>query len=158
MTRDDVLQIFAEASDAQLDALMQLHEADMAAADGQTQQLAAQLQEMRQQEEERRQEMQRAQEQAALEARFDAAVGERRFVHDAVRRELLQEFIEMRLDPANEATGDRELLHTLTDDAGCFAQQYRPVMMADMGDVAVEDLEKLSDAEYYAAIRRKHMR
>ena len=158
MTRDDVLHIFAEASDAQLDALMQLHEADMAAADAQNQQLVAQLEEIRQREEARMQEMQRAQEQAALEARFDAAVGERRFVHEAVRRAMLQEFIEMRLDPENEAMGDDELLHVLTDDTGCFAQQYRPVMMADMGDVAAEDLEKLSDAEYYAAIRRRHMR
>lgn len=141
MTRDDVLQIFAEANDEQLEALLQLHAADVVEAGAQAQR-----------------QLEQREQQQALETRFDAAAGGRKFVHDIVRREVLREFVQQRMDPANEALGDGELLEKLTADSGCFAPQHQPVMMADMGDIAVEDMEKLSDAEYYAAVRRRRAR
>lgn len=94
----------------------------------------------------------------ALEKRFDAAVGNRRFVHELVRQGVMADFRAMIEDPSNEGRGDKELLEELTRDQGCFAKQCPPVVMAKIGDVPAADVDRLSDAEYYASVRMKGMR
>ena len=91
----------------------------------------------------------------ALEKRFDKAVGSRMFVHELVRQGVMADFASALADPANEGRGDRELLDELTRDQGYFALQHPAETMAGIGDVPAADVDRLNDAEYYEAMRRK---
>lgn len=144
MTREDILGIFAEAQEEQLDALLALHAADLA-------QLQQQNEELRAAEEQRLQQLAQL-EALQLEQRFDAAVAGREFVHPMVRERVLAQFAEaLQADPGAD---DGALLEQLTEGKGCFVQRCR-LNMGDIGPVENVDVDKLTDAEYYAAFRMK---
>lgn len=76
-----------------------------------------------------------AQARAAVEARFNAAVGDRQFVHEFVRRGVLGEFGKALADKANEGKGDKDVFDQLTKDKDYFASMNPPAPnMGGIGD------------------------
>ena len=53
---------------------------------------------------------------AALVSRFDAAAGEKKFLHPMVREGVIAEFIRAAEDPGNKGKGDREIFENITKD------------------------------------------
>lgn len=145
MNREEIRGIFQDAGEEQIDAVLALMEAEVQPLMQQIEQMAAEnlLREEQQAAQQRR---------TALENRFEKAVGGRRFVHDLVRKSVMEEFFAMAEDPANAGRGDSEMLAQITKDQGVFAERY-PLMMGPVGGVSTEDLDRLTDAEYYAAFR-----
>lgn len=137
--------VFADAQDEQVEALLAICEADMLPLKQEIEHLQALLAQMETEQADR-------QRRAALEARFEKAVAGRRFVHDLVRRSVMEEFFAMAQDEANIGRSDSEMLAQITKDQGVFAERF-PLMMGTVGGVTTEDLDCLTDAEYYAAYR-----
>ena len=73
-------------------------------------------------------------------------------MHELVRKSVMEEFFAMAEDPDNAGRGDGEMLQQITKDQGVFAERF-PLMMGPVGGVSTEDLDRLTDAEYYAAFR-----
>ena len=153
MNREEILEIFPEADEAQLIALEKVFENGL-----------GELHALRQQKAEMQAELdayaarhaQVVQEElrAKMTERFDKAVGDREFVHAFVRESVLEDFIALLQAEENAGRGDKELLNELTEDKGCFVKRYQ-VTMGPVGEVEAEDVNRLSDAEYYAAFRMK---
>lgn len=163
MTRDEILGIVTD--DEMADALWRLFEGERMELQAALERAVAENGQLREAvadyQAEKEQHTQAAAEERArqaLEKRFDAAVGNRQFVHELVRQGVMADFRAMIEDPANEGRGDKELLEELTRDQGCFAKQCPPAVMAKIGDVPAADVDRLSDAEYYASVRMKGMR
>ena len=79
-----------------------------------------------------------AQLRAAIEARFDSVTGDRKFLHDFVRKGVLDEFEKALADTANRGKGDKELFDSLTKDKGYFASQNPPANMGGAGNIDPE--------------------
>jgi hypothetical protein len=107
--------------------------ATLEAAKGDAAALEAELGRYKQAETERKQAETAAQLRAAVEARFDAVVGDRKFLHDFVRKGVLDEFERALADNANAGRGDRDLFDALTKDKGYFASQNPPINMGGAG-------------------------
>lgn len=67
-----------------------------------------------------------AQLRQAVESRFNAAVGERAFLHDFVRKGVLDEFEKALAAPESKGKGDKELFEAITKDKGFFAAGNQP--------------------------------
>jgi len=67
-----------------------------------------------------------AQLRAAIEARFNAVVGDRSFLHEYVRKGVLDEFDKALADKANVGKSDKDIFEALTKDKGYFASQNPP--------------------------------
>lgn len=88
--------------------------------------ITAEIEKYRAADAKRAQDEKAAQERAALEARFNAAVGERKFVHEFVRKGVLEEFGKALCDKANEGKGDAAIFDQLTRDKDYFASMNQP--------------------------------
>ena len=145
MTNEQILAVFEGASQDQIDAILAMHAADVQAKDELIDQLRADMQAMQERDAAR-------QRNAALQNRFDKAVGGRKFVHELVRKSVMEAFFAMALDENNIGRSDVEMLAEITRDQGVYAERY-PLMMGPVGEIETEDLNRLTDAEYYAAFR-----
>jgi hypothetical protein len=95
-----------------------------------------------------------AQLRAAVETRFDAVVGERKFLHDMVRKGVLDDFEKALADGANKGKGDKEIFETLTKDKGFFASQNPPANMGGIRNFDTEtDKEKFGKMSLYEQMR-----
>ena len=153
MNREEILEIFPEAREDQLIALAQIFDRN-AGELFQLREANSQLQAQAEAYAAEQAEAVQAAEAEKLVARFEKAVGGREFVHEFVRQSVLDEFLAMLRDEQNAGRSDSEMLEELTRDKGCFVRRYQ-VTMAAPGDVAPQDMDRLSDAEYYAAFRGK---
>lgn len=58
---------------------------------------------------------------ARIESRFSAVVGDKKFTHDAIRKDYLAKFTAALDDDSNTGKSDADILHDLVkDDAGAF--------------------------------------
>ena len=58
---------------------------------------------------------------SAIEKRFDAVIGEKKFAHEAIRSDYLNKFNAALADKANEGKSDNDIIHELTkDDKAAF--------------------------------------
>lgn len=96
--------------------------------------------------------------QRELEERFSAVCGDKKFIHDLVRRGVMEDFGKALNDRANRGKSDAEVFDALTKDQGYFASQNPPAEnMPPFGEHmgAQADVEQMSDADYYASIFNK---
>lgn len=153
MNREEILEIFPEAGEAQMIALEQIFDrsaGELFALREQNAKMQAKLDEYAALDAHQLQQAAREK----IEERFEKAVGGREFVHEFVRGSVLADFIALVEDEANAGRSDKELLAEVTDDKGCFVNRYQ-VTMGSVGEIAPQDLNRLSDAEYYEAFRMK---
>ncbi len=130
----------AGADAAKLTALQnELNEAKttigtLEAAKADADKLQAEIDRYKQAEAQRQEAEKAAQARAALESRFNAVVGDRKFVHDFVRQGVLGEFEKALADKANEGKGDAAIFDGLTRDKDYFASM-NPGGKPDMGGI-----------------------
>ena len=156
MKREEIKAIFADATDEQLKAVMDLNGADVEKAKSKVTALEAELKESKEDKDkliseldelkatnasgedwkakfealqseniakEKQAEADRilAEKTEAINKRFDAVVGNKKFSHDAVREAYLKKFGEAIELEANKSKADADIFHELTkDDAHCF--------------------------------------
>ena len=153
MTKNDIATILAglELTDAQVKALLDVNSADITKAlNKQKDDLATandalkkaqetitaleankadvsalqrQIDQYKQAEAERAEAEKRAQEEAELEARFSAVVGDKKFIHDMVRDGVKRDFGAALKDKKYLGQGDAAIFEALTKDKGYFASQ-----------------------------------
>ena len=179
MRREEILEIFADATKEQINRLLDLNSADIGAAKRGSTQLQSDLDaanrtidELRRANAEipgmqekiagyekadadRKAAEEQAAARAALEERFTAASGDRKYIHDRMREIVMDDFDKAIADAANTGKSDKEIFEALTKDKGYFASMNPPGDMGGVDDVAGGDTDKLSDAEYYATIFNK---
>ena len=179
MKREDIKREFPEATDEQINRLLDINSADIGKARGSTGKLQEELDaalktidelkansedsaklkeriaEFEKAEEERNEAEKKAAERAELEERFTAVSGERKYIHDMVREGVMTDFGKALQDKANRGKSDTEIFDTLTKDKGYFASQNPPANMGGVGNMTTGDSDALSDAEYYAKIFEK---
>ena len=103
--------------------------------------LQAEIDRYKQAEAQRQEAEKAAQARAALESRFNAVVGDRKFVHDFVRQGVLGEFEKALADKANEGKGDAAIFDGLTRDKDYFASKNPggKRVMGAIGGVSPDD-------------------
>lgn len=124
----DKLQSDLDAANAAL-TTAQATITTLEAAKGDTAALQAEIDRFKAAEAERKAAETAAQLRAAIEARFNAVVGDRTFLHDFVRKGVMDEFERALADKNNAGKGDKELFDALTTDKGYFASQNPDVNM-----------------------------
>ena len=176
MKRDDIKKEFPEATDEQINRLLDINSADIGKARGNagklqedldaaletiselkanaedSEKLKQRIAEFEQAEAERKEAEKKAAERAELEERFGAVSGKKKYIHDMVREGVLNDFGKALLDKANRGKSDAEIFDALTKDKGYFASENPPGNMGGVGNVGGDDSDALSDAEYYAKI------
>ena len=105
--------------------------------------LQKQLDQYKQAEAERAEAEKQAREEAELEARFSAVVGDKKFIHDMVREGVKRDFGAALKDKQYLGKGDAEIFAALTKDKDYFASQNpagNPFpKMGDPSPLKVED-------------------
>ena len=96
--------------------------------------LQRQIDAYKQAEAERAETERQAREEADLEARFSAAAGGRKFLHEMVREGVKRAFGAALKDSQNLGKSDAEIFAALTRDADFFARSNQPPRMPPMGD------------------------
>lgn len=182
MKREEVQAIFENATEDQLNRLMALNGADItreqnkykpqldkANADleetrkalkdlqessGDVDEMRRRLREYEDADARRREDEERAAEEAELNERFSTVTGEKQFVHDYVRKGVMDDFGKALKDKANRGKSDAEIFDALTKDRDYFKSQNPPAenMGGANSRIVESELDKLSDAEYYARI------
>lgn len=182
MKREEVQAIFENATEDQLNRLMALNGADITReqnkykpqldkanadleearnalkelqeASGDVEEIRRRLQEFESAEAERQENERRAAEETELKERFSTVTGEKQFVHDYVRKGVMDDFGKALKDKANRGKSDAEIFDALTKDRDYFKSQNPPAenMGGASNRVNESELDKLSDAEYYARI------
>lgn len=174
MKRDDIKKEFPEATDEQINRLLDINSADIGKARGNaakvqedldaalatiselkanaedSEKLKQRIAEFEQAEADRKEAEKKAAERAELEERFGAVSGEKKYIHDMVREGVLNDFGKALLDKANRGKSDAEIFDALTKDKGYFASENPPANMGGVGNIGGDDTSALSDAEYYA--------
>ena len=182
MRREDILNRFSNASNDDISFLLNINSqdignalskqkanldtalADLAAANtrikeleasgGEVESLRKKVAEYEEADKKRTEEAKAAAELAELTERFDAVIGEREFIHDLVRKGVMDEFGAALKDKTFRGKSDAEIFDSLTKDKDYFKSMNPPGNMGkpnpglDNGD----DLDKLDDAAYYARI------
>lgn len=125
--------------------------ANLEKSKGSAEELQKQLGAYRVAEEQRKQAEVAEQLRAAVEARFTAAVGERKFVHEFVRKGVLDEFEVALKSDTSTGKSDKEIFDALTKDKEVFSSQNPP--KPNMGGVkafdTTVDLEKFRKMSLY---------
>ena len=179
MTREDIRNLFADATTEQIKALLDINSADIGKAKESVQKdlnaanaalktandtieslkaedvdgMKKKIADYEKADEDRRQAEKAAQERAELEERFNVASGDRKYIHEMVREGVMNDFGKALQDKANRGKSDREIFDALTQDKGYFASMNPDKgTMGGIGDVSPDDNAKLSDAEYYAKV------
>lgn len=184
MRREDIQEIFAEATREQINRVLNLNSADIGEAKRAATQRESDLQrdldaanktigELRKENAElpglrdkvaefekadadRKAAEEQAAARAALEERFAAVSGEKKYIHDMVREGVLNDFSKALSDKANQSKSDKEIFEALTKDKGYFAKMNDDAgNMGGVGNVTNEEADQLSDAEYYAKVFEK---
>ena len=179
MKREDITRIFEGATDEQINQILNINSTDIGKAKGASADLqekldaanatiaelkanAGNMEEMQkkieayeQADAERKEAEKKAAERAELEERFNAASGERKYIHDMVREGVMADFGKALQDKANSGKSDIDIFDALTKDKGYFASQNPPAKMGGIGNMEPDDSDVLSDAEYYARIFEK---
>lgn len=121
------------------------------ASQGDAAKLQAEIERYKQAEAQRQEAEKQARAQAELEARFNAVSGDRRYIHDLVRKGVIEDFGKALGDKANLGKSDAEVFDALTKDKGYFARQNPPpANMGGMGDVTpVTGKEKFKNLSLY---------
>ena len=147
MTRDDIRRTFPEATDEQINGLLNIHSADIGRARGNATQLQAdldaanqtitqlrttagevetlrqQVQTFQQQEQQRQQAEQAAQARRQLLSRMDAVLNGRQFIVDELRDLVADRFQAALSDQANVGRSDADVFEALVRDKGYFKSQ-----------------------------------
>lgn len=90
-------------------------------------------------EEQRVAEAKKAAERTEILARMDAAMGERKFIHERMRDIVADDFAKAITDKANVGKADKEIFDSVTKDQGFFASQNPPAgNMGVVGNVTEE--------------------
>lgn len=179
MRRDQITEIFKDATKEQIDQILNINSADISKAlgsAGDTQKeldnankkiaelqtkadnadkLQQRVEELEKADRERVEAEKKAQERAELEERFNSVSGDKKYIHDMVREGVLNDFGKALADKANRGKGDKEIFEAITKDKGYFSSENPPADMGGVGKVTGDDGDKLSDAEYYAKIFEK---
>lgn len=111
--------------------------------------LQQQIDAYKQAEIERAEAEKRAQEEAELEERFNSVSGDRRYLHELVRKGVLEDFGKALQDKANRGKSDADIFSELVKDKDYFASQNPP---AHMGPVGAFSGKTLNDAAMRAAM------
>ena len=155
MKREEIKAIFADATDEQLKAVMDLNGADVEKVKSKVTALEAELKETKEDKDkllseldelktanasgedwkakfealqseniakEKQAEADRilAEKTEAINKRFEAVVGDKKFIHNAVREDYLKKFGEAIELEENKAKADADIFHELTKDDRCF--------------------------------------
>ncbi len=149
MKREDIARIFEGATKEQIDQIMAINGADVNAAKSGTDKLKIDAYE--QAEAQRKADEKAAAEYAELMERLDAALGDRKFIHDRMRDVVAADFADALKDKANRGKSDKEIFDSLTRDQGYFASQNPPpANMAQMGGADEQmDAEKFRKMSLY---------
>ena len=91
----------------------------------------------------------KARRRAEVERRFEAAAGEREFLHEYVRKGLLADFAAALEDAANAGKSDTEVFSALTREKNCFAAQNPP---PPLPAPEAAELERASGGEAFRAL------
>ena len=86
---------------------------------------------------------------AEVERRFEAAAGNREFLHEYVRKGLLADFAAALEDAANAGRSDAEVFSALTREKNCFAAQNPP---PPLPAPEAAELERASGGEAFRAL------
>ena len=86
---------------------------------------------------------------AEVERRFEAAAGDREFLHEYVRKGLLADFAAALEDAANAGKSDAEVFSALTREKNCFAAQNPP---PPLPAPEAAELERASGGEAFRAL------
>lgn len=127
---------------------------------GDTKALQAEIDRYKAEKTQRKQAEQEAAALAQLEQRFNAVTGERKFIHEFVRKGVMEDFGKAIADKANVGKSDADVFAALVKDQNYFASQNppaaggMPAFGANMRDES--DLNKMSDADYYATVLNKN--
>lgn len=182
MKKEDIQKIFEGATDDQVKSLLNINSADITHAlnkqkeeldtaktdlentrktlkelqdsVGDVEGMRQKLKDYEEAEKTRREEAEKAAREAELNERFTAVIGEKEFIHDYVRTGVLNDFGKALEDKANRGKSDAEIFESLTKDKDYFKSMNPPAeKMGGMNTRIVEsDMDKLSDAEYYAKV------
>lgn len=177
MRREDIQEIFADATREQINRVLDLNSADIGAVKRGSAQLQdeldaanrtiedlkkanAEIPGMKEQIEgykkadaDRKAAEEQAAARAALEERFNAASGDRKYIHERMREIVLDDFDKAIADKANTGKSDKEIFEALTKDKGYFAKMNDDAGgMGGVGEITGDDASALSDAEYYSKI------
>ncbi|MEA4899317.1 MAG: hypothetical protein VB067_02540 [Christensenellaceae bacterium] len=123
------------------------------ATKGDTAALQKQIDDYKKADADRQEAEKQARAQAELEERFNAAAGDRAFIHDYVRKGVLDDFGKALADKANRGKSDKDVFDAITKDKDYFASQNPPPKMGGMGNPAPvtdkENFKKLSLFEQF---------
>ena len=181
MRREDILNNFENATDVQIKALLDINSADIGnalgkqksqldkvledlatannrvkeleAASGDAEALRKKIAEYEEADKKRKEEEEAAAALAELTERFDAAAGDRTFLHDMVRKGVMNDFGEALKDKAYRGKSDAEIFEALTKDKDYFKPMNPPMNMGKVNpNIGGGELDKLDDAAYYAKV------
>lgn len=155
MKREEIKAIFADATDEQLKAVMDLNGADVEKAKSKVTALETELKEIKEDKDKLISELDElkatnasgeewkskyealqadidakeaqakadkilAEKTEAINKRFEAVVGDKKFIHNAVREDYLKRFGEAIELDENKARADADIFHEMTKDDRCF--------------------------------------
>lgn len=182
MRREDILSRFSSATDEDIKFLLNINSSDIGnalnkqkssldtalsdlaaantrikeleASSGETENLRKKVAELEEADRKRTEEAKAAAELAELTERFDKVAGEREFIHDLVRKGVLNDFGAALKDKTYTGKSDAEIFDSLTKDKDYFKSMNPPGNMGkpNSGLNGGDDLDKLDDAAYYAKI------
>ena len=176
MRRDQVTEIFKDATKEQIDQILDINSADISRAMGtagnaqkeldaahktraelqakadQADKLQQEVDRLNAAEQQRKEAEKQAQERAELEERFGAVSGEKKYIHERMREIVLDDFGKALADKANRGKGDKEIFDAITKDKGYFSSENPPAKMGGVENITGSDNDQLSDAEYYAKV------
>lgn len=110
--------------------------AQLEAHKGDVEKLQAEIDRYRQADADRAEAERQAAERAELEERFNAVTGDRKFIHEFVRKGVMEDFGKALADKANRGKSDAEVFSALTRDQDYFASQNpADENMAQFGNV-----------------------
>lgn len=185
MRREDIISQFSNATDEQIKALLDINSADIGKALGKqkgeldavqtdlatarkrikeledagsdSEALRKKIKEYEDADKKREDDAKAAAERAELTERFDAAAKDREFLHDMVRKGVLNDFGAALKDKAYRGKSDAEIFETLTKDKDYFKSQNPPANMGKPNpNIGDNENDKLTDAEYYAKVFAKN--
>ncbi len=174
MTREDIAKIFAEATDEQINAILNINSNDIGKAKGDAKKLKEDLDtakasiaeleknkgdtaalqkiidEYKAADEKRKADEAAAQVRAALETRFNGVLGERTFANDYTRNGIFSEFEKAVGADENKGKSDKEIFDSLVNDdkgvkPGIFANMNPSGQMRGMGGTPSGDQAYLDD-------------
>lgn len=129
------------------------------ASKGDVEKLQQQIDSYKAAEDQRKQEAEAAEARAAIESRFNAVANGKTFLHDMVRKGVLDDFEKALADKANIGRSDADVFGDLVKDKGYFKPENggsENMGGANPNAGGTGDDSALSDADYYAKVFAKN--